>query len=48
MENLLAIIEAIVKAKPSGAKGQYIKNATVATSMGPGIRLDLRSVLATI
>ena len=48
MENLLAIIEAIVKAKPSGAKGQYIKSATVATSMGPGIRLDLRSVLATI
>jgi large subunit ribosomal protein L1 len=48
MENLLAIIEAIVKAKPSGAKGQYIKSATVATSMGPGIKLDLRSVLATI
>ena len=48
MENLLAIIEAIVKAKPSGAKGQYIKSATIATSMGPGIKLDLRSVLATI
>jgi large subunit ribosomal protein L1 len=47
-ENLLAIVEAIVKAKPSGAKGQYIKSATVATSMGPGIKLDLRSVLATI
>jgi len=48
MENLLAIIEAIVKAKPSGAKGQYIKSATIATSMGPGIKLDLRSVLATV
>jgi len=48
VENLMAIIEAIVKAKPSGAKGQYIKSATVATSMGPGIKLDLRSALATI
>jgi large subunit ribosomal protein L1 len=48
MENLLTAIEAIVKAKPSGAKGQYIKRATIATSMGPGVRLDLRSVLATI
>jgi len=47
-DNLLTAIEAIVKAKPSGAKGQYIKRATVATSMGPGIRLDLRSVLSAI
>ena len=47
-ENLLAVLDAIVKAKPSGAKGQYIKRATIATSMGPGIKLDLRSMLATI
>ncbi|MDM8000421.1 MAG: 50S ribosomal protein L1 [Dehalococcoidia bacterium] len=43
-ENLAAAIEAVVKARPSGAKGQYIKSATVTTSMGPGIPLDLRAV----
>jgi large subunit ribosomal protein L1 len=43
-ENLSAAIEAVVKAKPSGSKGQYIKSATVNTSMGPGIALDLRAI----
>lgn len=46
MENLTSIIEAIVKAKPSGAKGQYIKSAFLTTTMGPGIKLDLRPTLA--
>ena len=46
LENLIAVVEAIVKAKPSGAKGQYIKNVSLATSMGPGFRLDIASVLA--
>lgn len=44
--NLSAIIDAIVKAKPSGAKGQYIKSAFITTTMGPGIKLDLRPTLA--
>lgn len=46
MENLAAIIEAVLKAKPSGAKGQYIKSATLVTSMGPGVKLDLTPTLA--
>jgi len=47
VENLAAALEAIVKAKPSGSKGQYIKSATISTSMGPGITLDLKSALST-
>lgn len=39
-ENLSTVMEAIVKAKPSAAKGQYIKSATVATTMGPGVKLN--------
>ena len=46
MGNLTAVIEAIVKAKPSGAKGQYVKTASLTTTMGPGIKLDLRPTLA--
>jgi large subunit ribosomal protein L1 len=39
-ENLSALMEAIKKAKPSGAKGNYIKHITVTTTMGPGIKVD--------
>ena len=46
MTNLSAIVEAVVKAKPSGAKGQYVKSAYLTTTMGPGIKLDLRSSLS--
>lgn len=46
LENLAAAVEAIVKAKPSGAKGQYIRTAFLSTSMGPGFKLDISSVLA--
>ncbi len=45
LENLTAVIEAVVRAKPSGAKGQYIRSAFLSTTMGPGIRLDLRPIL---
>lgn len=47
LENLIALIEAVLKAKPSGAKGQYIKSASLKTTMGPGIKLDLKSVAAS-
>ena len=37
---LLTVMEAIAKAKPAAAKGTYFKSATIATTMGPGIRLN--------
>jgi large subunit ribosomal protein L1 len=46
LENLTAIVEAVVKAKPAGAKGQYVKSAYLTTTMGPGIKLDLTPTLA--
>ena len=39
-ENIDALMAAIVKAKPAATKGQYIKSCTVATTMGPGIKLN--------
>ena len=46
VDNLIALVEAVVKAKPSGAKGQYIKSAFLTTTMGPSVKLDLRPTLA--
>ncbi|MFC2006597.1 50S ribosomal protein L1 [Chloroflexota bacterium] len=46
MDNLTAIVEAVMKAKPSGAKGQYVKTATLATTVGAGIRIDLKLILS--
>ena len=46
MDNLTAVIEAVMKAKPSGAKGQYIRSAFLSTAMGPSIRLDLKPTLS--
>ncbi|MFC1961842.1 50S ribosomal protein L1 [Chloroflexota bacterium] len=45
-ENLAAVVEAVMKAKPSGAKGQYVRSAFITTTMGPGIKLDLRPTLS--
>ena len=42
VENYNALINAIIKAKPASAKGQYIKNVVVASSMGPGVKLNTR------
>ena len=39
-ENINTVMEAIVKAKPAAAKGQYIRSAAIATTMGPGVKLN--------
>ncbi len=44
VDNMAALMDAVVRAKPSGAKGQYIKSAVVNTTMGPGVPLDLKAV----
>ncbi|MCL0029539.1 50S ribosomal protein L1 [Dehalococcoidia bacterium] len=46
LENLSSVVEAILSARPSGAKGQFIRSVSLTTSMGPGIRLDLKSMLS--
>jgi large subunit ribosomal protein L1 len=46
LENMATLVDAIVKAKPAGAKGQYIRSVSLATTMGPGIRLELGPTLA--
>lgn len=43
LDNLTAIMDAVIKAKPAGAKGRYIKSAYITTTMGPGIKLDLNA-----
>jgi large subunit ribosomal protein L1 len=40
LENYAAVIDELVRAKPSAAKGRYIRSVTVATTMGPGIKVD--------
>jgi large subunit ribosomal protein L1 len=45
-DNFSAIMEVIFKAKPQTAKGVYLKNVTVSTTMGPGIKLDLAELAA--
>lgn len=42
-ENFTALMEAVVKAKPAAAKGQYIKSVTVASTMGPGVKVAYRA-----
>jgi len=46
VDNFNSLVEAIIKAKPAGIKGQYIKSAFITTTMGPSIKLDLKPILA--
>lgn len=45
-QNITALVSAVNKARPAGAKGEYIKKISISTTMGPGIKLDLADVLA--
>ena len=40
LENYLALVDTLIKVKPSGAKGTYIKSVTLSTTMGPGVHVD--------
>ena len=40
-ENVTAFVSAVMKAKPSGAKGTYLKKASISSTMGPGVKLDI-------
>ena len=40
LENYLTVIDEVLRAKPSAAKGKYVKSLTISTTMGPGIRID--------
>ncbi|HPV03153.1 MAG TPA: 50S ribosomal protein L1 [Myxococcota bacterium] len=46
--NFLAVMENVIKAKPSTVKGVYIKSITISTTMGPGLRIDPQDVEATL
>jgi large subunit ribosomal protein L1 len=43
-ENFTAFMDAIVRAKPAGAKGKFIKKVSVTSSMGPGVKVDLEQI----
>jgi len=43
-ENILALMDSVIKAKPASSKGTYVKGLTVSTTMGPGIKVDPLSV----
>ncbi len=45
-ENVLALVDAVQRAKPTGAKGVYTRSITLTTTMGPGIRLDVAPTIA--
>ena len=46
--NFDALVDAVVRAKPSGAKGKYLKKVAVSSSMGPGIRVDVAEVQGAV
>jgi large subunit ribosomal protein L1 len=48
VENAKAFLDAVMRAKPSAAKGTYLKNVSISSTMGPGIRLDIPAALSML
>lgn len=46
IENVLSFVNAVMRAKPASAKGNYIESFVLSSTMGPGIKIDLREILA--
>jgi large subunit ribosomal protein L1 len=46
LENLSAIVDAIVRERPTGGKGQFVRSVTLTATMGPGIKLDIQPTLS--
>ncbi len=44
MDNAQSLIDSVIKAKPSAAKGRYVKSIALSSTMGPGVRVDLATV----
>jgi large subunit ribosomal protein L1 len=44
-DNIKAFVDAVNKAKPSGAKGTYMKRAAISSTMGPGVKVDVATLL---
>src|ERR1700758_3163351 len=47
VENIKALADAVAKAKPAGAKGTYIQRVAVSSTMGPGVKIELASILGS-
>lgn len=47
-ENILALMDALVKAKPAAAKGTYVKKISLSSTMGPGVRVDVAEASASL
>jgi large subunit ribosomal protein L1 len=46
VENIKAFADAVQKAKPTGAKGQFINRVAISSTMGPGVKIELASVVS--
>jgi large subunit ribosomal protein L1 len=46
-DNVRAFFDAVTKAKPSGAKGTYVKKVSLSSTMGPGLKLELSTLAAS-